>query len=749
MKKILLLVIFGLGIVSCDPPTNNPDNDPVDDPDAVLAEGNIGSSGGVVEAEGIIISVPPESFSSTVTIQIFSGEESDNVFGDNAVTPPYRIEGLPEEFSKPIEVAIKFSGSLANENYLALGHEIEVIESEDPAFSTSLFEAVDSAGYLISAIEPPGISSAPEGSKKKSSSGGTPTEFLMGLSNMTSEETPFFKLSHQFHADKVKIRKLAAYMDAAIDTFASMGLISKSYAEDAIKAFGKLKVDIWGVNEVKYRDWCIEMPELEIQTEGTPPSYGAYIWQNLLDIKISISENVLRLSDEKQIAALAFAWVYRMCCFSQVGSRQDWFTYGSTLWIQEKYSGVAEYNVTTAPEFPMSPLAGMESGKSRFNDVRRKKTVYGGILSVEEGNYGFSMVPLIKYLDRTYAHDKHQIVKILSETILSRTKTATEGIINAIEDPEYIWLPGFYKAYLTRKLYDISFDHFKDKIRPQDQLDFNKVVDTLMTNEEDYADLSAKLFKVNFLMPEFKEVASLNFKLGPPARNLDYLTTMVFGLKDGELDYLDQSADLTLPNVAELKNNGYHSIVALVVNSANEPPFNEGLRIELDTEMRVAPKDFDWVIIKVMALSNFTYSYGDEGVSEVVYTAGKLRKGKMTGNLFTASWSEPLSDGTSSGNIDISFDPDRFPNYITGFWVTETQKLSSTRTYTINGENLEFWGYKEPSGTYVYRVKDEEVKDYISYINEKYTASDGYGYSTDGIPLTQSNSYVEIKMGTN
>ncbi len=119
---------------------------------------------------------------------------------------------------------------------------------------------------------------------------------------------------------------------------------------------------------------------------------------------------------------------------------------------------------------------------------------------------------------------------------------------------------------------------------------------------------------------------------------------MAFGLKDNELEFFDHAADLTITNLAGLKANGYHSIVALVVNSANEPPFKDSLNIELDARMRIAPKDFDWVIFKVKTRA--TYFDNDGGSSEGVYlyADAELRTGEMVGNKFTATWSEPYSE---------------------------------------------------------------------------------------------------------
>ena len=747
MKKPLLLIITSLVLVSCNKPGDDEINDTTLVPGSVLTENDIGPSGGIIEADGISVTIPPGTFITSSRVQILMGEESSNVFGNNTVTGLYVIDGIPEDFAKPIEIRLAYTGTLANDHYLVVGTEPEILESEENMFSCALYEATDSSGTLVSYIEPPATSGSSEAGTKKSTKSVFAKLILMAITNMTSHETPFFRFDFQYQADRARIVKFSTYLDAAIDTFAAMNLINKTFVEAACKEFGKPSVTIWGLSNEGYLSWSIEMPDFQMRTQDIPPSYGVVIWKSLLQIKLNVPERVLRDASEKEMAALAFLLVYRLSCFINVGSLQNWFIYGSTYWIMEKNTGEVTYDVTGSPEFAMSPLRGMESGKTIFEDTNPVKSVMGGTVTSQMATYGMSMIPLIKYLDQTYGQNGKLILSILSKTLYSASKIPTEAIIEAIDDPEYIWLPGFYKAYLTRALYPISFDHFLDKIHSLDQLDIYREADTTMYNDAEYADLSARLYKANFLMPEFKEEASLNFKLGPPSLNLNYVTTMAFGLKNSELEYFDHAPDLTITKLAELTQNDYHSIVALVVNSANEPPFNESLTIELDTKLRIAPKDFDWVIVKVKARAKYTYNDGTSSEGSYIYADGDIRAGGMTGNKFTATWSEPFSSGTSSGAIDIFFDLDRYPNYISGYSVTETRTLSDKRTYTITGEDLEFIGSRDYTGTYSYYVTGEETKNYITSLNEVYTGSGDYGYSTDGIPITDESSYIEIRMG--
>ena len=131
-----------------------------------------------------------------------------------------------------------------------------------------------------------------------------------------------------------------------------------------------------------------------------------------------------------------------------------------------------------------------------------------------------------------------------------------EGIINAVGEPEYVWWPGFFEKFMTRQLEDIPAQDFLATLQAIDQIDFYEEKDTARFNEWDYEDLSAKLYKVNFLFPEFENEASLNLKVGPSRLNLDYVTAMAFGLKNSQFEYFDHGSDLTITNLKALLEHG-------------------------------------------------------------------------------------------------------------------------------------------------------------------------------------------------
>jgi hypothetical protein len=227
---------------------------------------------------------------------------------------------------------------------------------------------------------------------------------------------------------------------------------------------------------------------------------------------------------------------------------------------------------------------------------------------------------------------------------------------------------------------------------------------------------------------------------------------MAFGLKELQLEYFDQAADLTITNLKTLSDRDYSFFPVAVVNSSHGPAIKETtIDIELESTLKTTPEDLNYVLIEaIKANSTYTDNSGNINESQVLYRDGTPRKGEMINNTFTATWNEPYSDGTSSGTIVITFDPEDYPRRIKGISVTETRKLSDTRTFTIKGEHIDFPGYTDQSGiitTYNFFASGTDVCDYLTFIDEDYRNSDGsYSYSTDGVPICDDKSGITMKL---
>ncbi len=58
--------------------------------------------------------------------------------------------------------------------------------------------------------------------------------------------------------------------------------------------------------------------------------------------------------------------------------------------------------VNLSPKFAMSPLWGWNLETLDFQVTRKARSPFGGILTLQEGNYGHSMVPFLNIWMMTY-----------------------------------------------------------------------------------------------------------------------------------------------------------------------------------------------------------------------------------------------------------------------------------------------------------------------------------------------------------
>lgn len=168
MKNIIPFILISILLFSTckeNEPTAPEDETPNSE---VLAEDTIGGEGGILHTEDFELSIPPGAFISSNKIVI--EEEVNSAYSAGNVAPTYKIEGKPNSFTKSIRIALKHSGNLSNENFIAIG-EKSICKSLGKAIKSFAFsKAEDSAGYLVANFRTPCNSSSNDISLKKNSS---------------------------------------------------------------------------------------------------------------------------------------------------------------------------------------------------------------------------------------------------------------------------------------------------------------------------------------------------------------------------------------------------------------------------------------------------------------------------------------------------------------------------------------------------------------------------------------------------
>jgi len=141
---VVITVLF-ITVIGCsDDPVSPGESKPVD-------ATTIGVDGGTVEKGDLKITIPPGAFDKNYDISV-SEVADDGAFGENIKSATYSIAGLPQEFHKPLKIAIKYDGNLSADKFLAIGNEFYNELKNTTSIIYDLFEAIDSAGFIVTEL---------------------------------------------------------------------------------------------------------------------------------------------------------------------------------------------------------------------------------------------------------------------------------------------------------------------------------------------------------------------------------------------------------------------------------------------------------------------------------------------------------------------------------------------------------------------------------------------------------------------
>ena len=118
MLYVMFLVLSLILVIGCsEDSTTAPEDD-----GTYTLEGTetIGSTGGTIEVEDFSLAIPAGAFDGDCTVELYASSD-DQPFGDSQVTRAFRLEGLPDEFSQPLRVCIRYEGTLTEESFVARG----------------------------------------------------------------------------------------------------------------------------------------------------------------------------------------------------------------------------------------------------------------------------------------------------------------------------------------------------------------------------------------------------------------------------------------------------------------------------------------------------------------------------------------------------------------------------------------------------------------------------------------------------
>lgn len=568
MRPLLLLITaISLLVGGCgdDGPTT-----PDQPQDVSVADATIGASGGTLESEGFQLVVPAGAFDEDHEMTLYLST-SDHPFAEEILTKFYAVEGLPLFNLEPLRVILQTERAPTDSATLIVGYDSLDPTTGNTEYTYDYHSAEDSLGHLVCQIPASGA----EVGKQSLRSGGAAKELEDKVHIAAVDKTHKVILTPRFGAAVENdgpvelLGEVCANLELIFDEFNRV----LGYAEEYILE-----------DKVKYMpDWFdVRLSKTGSVTDIARPDRFCYYTQeagwipgwvyeyHAKDFDIHLYQSKLtgeNMSLIRRDLGHYLYYLYPLLFYAQdyQKTEQYWLHHAIASWSEGLFPPVSNFVPLNFTSHIAAPFNGMHiAGELSPNQVQ---------------SHGIGMSALIKHLVNTEGEVVIQRIFVA----LDDHKIALEALQEGTLQEENVWWPGFFKEYIRGNIYNVGSDTFLQKA--SETWNVRSASDTLKHFDKRYKDLSAKLFRIDLNYSNLRERGTVEFKIGPQSLNLDYVKAMVFGLKDGKLEYLDEGVDFAVGGL-----QGYTSLLVAVINSASEEPYTGDLAIELD----VRPKVSDW-----------------------------------------------------------------------------------------------------------------------------------------------------------
>lgn len=634
-RWIRFLPVILMVVLSCSSPTGHKDtgDDSGSGGGDVVASGTIDSGGGTLTADDIVVTIPsgalPDETSLTIRKEAVQSDDQ------NIVTPTYTLEGLPSNCAGDIEVRLKYSGALAQSSFIVLSKPAESAVNDSMITVCDVIDAVDVDGFLTAVI--------PAATLQKAAKTAAPyADFeifgLLGLTNYIrilkgSRFSLVFPYEYLFFAQGV-----GDALDEAYNTGLDWG-----FEYDLPDAAGST-VDSVIVDTIfrEIPDEDVEesstrpiLPVLLAKSEGRHPRIGY--------LKSAVSHI---FDSEDRLDAISAFFELVFIHYGATTGQDDYFNYAVLRWIRSKLSTVQPY---TPPGFTNAPLTVLKG--ERF------------VWEEDIADTGDAASVFIEYLDRNHDLTSGGGLASIYANIHGGDRF-TEAVSKYAGDGENVWWPEFIRELLTDGLapaYPVSASTVTATGNIAGSFTATES-DTVETFIENYGSLESRLYRIQVSDAVEEQLDYVRFSVASSAIDNDYISVMVFGLKDGELRYIDHRADLGVSDIDEYTDD--NTFYALVMNNAVLPQIWDTREIEFAVEAagKETPLigDPNTLSFSVSVYGEYTYkktNFPDETKEyDLPDTIDWIVNGALDGQTFTGNSSVTEGDVTQSMSVTVDFD---------------------------------------------------------------------------------------------
>lgn len=660
----LLLMLCGLLFNSCS--GSGGSSSPTGPGEGVLDTVKIGSEGGSLETETLSVTIPAEAFAAPVTLSLT--EYSESFAGDNEVSEIYMLSGIPADYTKAIEVRMKFDGELSDENFIAVGEVTYNIFSDTNVLAYYLVPAVESEGYLEASIPPPLETGMSKHAGIQNGSDDSLEWVLAAITGIVPLESDQKHFKTDFPAFcTAESQALCAFLEEIYDSYTGMGL---TFSKPGSGQTGREIIEIYYNHNSFF----------------TVPVVGV-----VSDNKIGISVNPEYIPVPLDTAtkcnwAKALLMYIGICTHPDASTEQFWLYQAISEWIG---TTVSEDNAYIPEEFVKNRTALLTGAHSCLENASIN----------ERFSYAKSMTALVEYLNQTYniTAGDHVLANMMEN--MREGNDGITAISTCINAGPHFWWPAFMRAYLGGDVFDMTSSTLITEKTITEAFEITPE-DTLASFSGYYNNLSTKMFGITYPDSLVDRIDSIEFTIASYLKDDPDASLQIYGVKNGKFNLLGYGSEITIHNIADASDT--RQIVTAVVNSKYKEPYNGTTVIPFDVHASLKPPREDNTgvfettrgVLEFLILDVNCKPKNPETCTRQFCRLDKsfdYYTGNWNGSTFSATWDDyiPESDWEQerreTGSMQITLDE-------TGNSVSEFEVAQTTVYYDyLGGDELVTW----------------------------------------------------------
>ncbi|MBK7174383.1 MAG: hypothetical protein IPH84_14380 [Bacteroidales bacterium] len=587
--------------------------------------------------------IPKSCFTSEQEIKVYQSDEQ-TAFGAESVSGQFYIKGLPDTYSKPLRISIKYSGSLANESYIAFGDYYYCHSPVDTIQLYKMLPAEDSSGYLVSYISP--VVGGKANTPRYQGVWGLP---VCLISNYYTYTTNHFQIRFPFQYSGVQgVEEIGDGLEGAFDSLTK-----------------------W-----TFRNSRTKYP-IEVTIMNLPPKvYG----QGGREAPYGVNDGVIQINSgimnnhELCRTIGAHEYFHLVLGYYSESHDYDWPQDACCTWFESYFAN--------NPSTYLSPTRAGREG-APFDGLQ------AGIVSFGADEHGYGASSVIKYIAKTWGIDA---IRMIWEAEYSQGQTPCNGMRQ--QTALYTeWWGDFLNEYFLGNIYS---DMGPQWASVNSGTTLRTETDTVFSFKKSFPDLSGYIYRVELEYTGFKEESSLQLALSGAGSGM-----YVYSLTGSNLTLLGSSRySYTINGLKELQTSGAKIYILIYNDHSNPPNYLGSSDITLSGKVSNSmPPDFTSAYVRIDCRTSYTWvcpgsTYDQEdGFSLYSHTMN----GSFTGNVFTGSY----DDQNYSDSVTITLDPVlqrivsmniRFhltqPN---GDYLDKTATCSNIPYYTSGGNGITYY----------------------------------------------------------